>query len=69
MERGQRPQHERDGEQHLAGLFGPWCDGELVSAVADDLPYSSGHHVPLMVKGLGGTPIGELYLVCLLTPS
>ncbi|WP_037678234.1 dihydroxyacetone kinase subunit DhaK [Streptomyces griseus] len=36
---------------------------ELVSAVVDDLPYSSGDHVALMVNGLGGTPIGELYLV------
>jgi dihydroxyacetone kinase-like protein len=37
--------------------------GELVSAVVDDLPYASGDNVALMVNGLGGTPIGELYLV------
>ncbi|MFD4547163.1 dihydroxyacetone kinase subunit DhaK [Streptomyces sp. NPDC058467] len=36
---------------------------ELVSAVVDDLPYVSGDSVALMVNGLGGTPIGELYLV------
>ncbi|MBV2358045.1 dihydroxyacetone kinase subunit DhaK [Streptomyces sp. J2-1] len=37
--------------------------GELVSAVVDDLPFASGDRVALMVNGLGGTPIGELYLV------
>jgi dihydroxyacetone kinase-like protein len=36
---------------------------ELVTAVADDLPFASGDRVALMVNGLGGTPIGELYLV------
>jgi dihydroxyacetone kinase-like protein len=36
---------------------------ELLSAVVDDLPYASGDRVALMVNGLGGTPIGELYLV------
>lgn len=29
----------------------------------DDLPFASGDRVALMVNGLGGTPIGELYLV------
>ncbi|MFF2993477.1 dihydroxyacetone kinase subunit DhaK [Streptomyces sp. NPDC057950] len=37
--------------------------GELVDAVVGDLPYVSGDRVALMVNGLGGTPIGELYLV------
>ncbi|MDI5961677.1 dihydroxyacetone kinase subunit DhaK [Streptomyces sp. SL13] len=36
---------------------------ELVTAVVDDLPYASGDGVALMVNGLGGTPISELYLV------
>ncbi|MFF3748884.1 dihydroxyacetone kinase subunit DhaK [Streptomyces sp. NPDC002018] len=36
---------------------------ELVTAVVDDLPYTSGDSVALMVNGLGGTPLGELYLV------
>ncbi|MFF1419565.1 dihydroxyacetone kinase subunit DhaK [Streptomyces sp. NPDC058280] len=36
---------------------------ELVTAVVDDLPFTSGDGVALMVNGLGGTPIGELYLV------
>ncbi|MFD8418636.1 dihydroxyacetone kinase subunit DhaK [Streptomyces sp. NPDC059466] len=37
--------------------------GELVDAVVGDLPYVAGDRVALMVNGLGGTPIGELYLV------
>ncbi|MCL2553952.1 MAG: dihydroxyacetone kinase subunit DhaK [Actinomycetia bacterium] len=36
---------------------------ELVTAVVEDLPFSSGDRVALMVNGLGGTPVGELYLV------
>ncbi|WP_037912825.1 dihydroxyacetone kinase subunit DhaK [Actinacidiphila yeochonensis] len=36
---------------------------ELLTAVVDDLPYTSGDGVALMVNGLGGTPVGELYLL------
>lgn len=36
---------------------------ELLTAVADDLPYKSGDNVALMINGLGGTPISELYLL------
>ncbi|SEF81339.1 dihydroxyacetone kinase, N-terminal domain [Actinacidiphila yanglinensis] len=36
---------------------------EMLTAVVDDLPYASGDSVALMVNGLGGTPVGELYLV------
>jgi dihydroxyacetone kinase-like protein len=36
---------------------------ELLTAVVDDLPFVSGDQVALMANGLGGTPIGELYLV------
>lgn len=34
----------------------------LVEAVVSDLPYRRGDRVALMVNGLGGTPISELYL-------
>lgn len=37
--------------------------GELLEAVVEDLPYTSGDRVALMVNGLGGTPISELYLM------
>jgi phosphoenolpyruvate---glycerone phosphotransferase subunit DhaK len=36
---------------------------ELLEAVASDLPFKKGDDVALMVNGLGGTPISELYLV------
>jgi dihydroxyacetone kinase-like protein len=35
---------------------------ELLQAVIGDLPFKSGDDVALMVNGLGGTPISELYL-------
>ena len=36
---------------------------ELLAAVVVDLPYTSGDEVALMINGLGGTPISELYLL------
>jgi dihydroxyacetone kinase-like protein len=36
---------------------------ELLEAVVTDLPYSSGDDVALMINGLGGTPISELYIL------
>nr|WP_152818234.1 dihydroxyacetone kinase subunit DhaK [Pseudactinotalea sp. HY160] len=35
----------------------------LLDSVVPDLPFSSGDRVALMLNGLGGTPIGELYLL------
>src|SRR6187551_839199 len=36
---------------------------DMLEAVAGDLPYRSGDRVALMVNGLGGTPISELYIL------
>jgi dihydroxyacetone kinase-like protein len=36
---------------------------ELLEAVVSDLPYKSGDRVALMINGLGGTPISELYIL------
>lgn len=36
---------------------------ELLEAIVTDLPYESGDRVALMVNGLGGTPISELYIL------
>jgi dihydroxyacetone kinase-like protein len=36
---------------------------ELLGAVVPDLPYVAGDRVALMINGLGGTPISELYLL------
>lgn len=35
----------------------------LLDAIVSDLPFESGDEVALMVNGLGGTPISELYLL------
>ena len=36
---------------------------QLLEAVVRDLPYGKGDEVALMINGLGGTPISELYLL------
>ena len=36
---------------------------ELLEAVVTDLPYESGDEVALMINGLGGIPISELYIL------
>ena len=36
---------------------------ELLEAVRSDLPYESSDEVALMINGLGGTPISELYIL------
>lgn len=35
----------------------------LLDAILPDLPFASGDRVAVMINGLGGTPIGELYLL------
>jgi phosphoenolpyruvate---glycerone phosphotransferase subunit DhaK len=36
---------------------------EMLEAVASDIPYKAGDEVALMINGMGGTPISELYLL------
>lgn len=36
---------------------------QLLDAIVPDLPFSGGERVALMVNGLGGTPISELYIL------
>jgi phosphoenolpyruvate---glycerone phosphotransferase subunit DhaK len=36
---------------------------DMLEAVVPDLPYAPGDRVALMVNGLGGTPISELYIL------
>jgi dihydroxyacetone kinase-like protein len=36
--------------------------GTLLESVVDDLPFKAGDEVAVMVNGLGGTPIMELYI-------
>ena len=35
---------------------------DMLEAVVTDLPYNSGDRVALMINGLGGTPVSELYI-------
>jgi len=35
----------------------------LLDAIVPDLPYEKGDRVALMINGLGGTPLSELYLL------
>ena len=35
----------------------------MLNAILPDLPFESGNDVAVMINGLGGTPIGELYLL------
>lgn len=36
---------------------------EMFTAIYDDLPFAKGDRVAVMVNGMGGTPISELYLL------
>ena len=36
---------------------------ELLGAIVPDLPFASGDRVALMINGLGGTPLSELYIL------
>jgi dihydroxyacetone kinase-like protein len=36
---------------------------EVFTAIYNDIPYEKGDKVAVMVNGLGGTPISELYLL------
>ena len=36
---------------------------DMLEAIVTDLPYASGDEVAVMVNGLGGTPISELYIL------
>ena len=36
---------------------------EMFDAITHDLPFKSGDRVAVMINGLGGTPIGELYVL------
>jgi len=36
---------------------------EMFDAIAADLPFKSGDRVAIMINGLGGTPISELYIL------
>jgi dihydroxyacetone kinase-like protein len=52
------PGRSREKLQHADAIV-----DQLLDAVANDLPYERGDDVALMINGLGGTPISELYIL------
>ena len=55
--------HGEPGRERKALAGADEIVDELLEAVVGDLPYSSGDQVALMINGLGGTPISELYIL------
>jgi dihydroxyacetone kinase-like protein len=53
-EPGRRREKVKTAKEIMADVF---------TAVYNDLPYEKGSRVAVMINGLGGTPIGELYLL------
>ena len=62
----QVPVSGMDNPEHLK-ILEDWLRSyrpdELFDAVASDVPFVSGDRIALMINGLGGTPISELYVL------
>lgn len=55
--------HGEPGRERRALTNADAIVDDLLDAIVPDLPYASGDRVALMVNGLGGTPISELYIL------
>jgi dihydroxyacetone kinase-like protein len=55
--------HGEPGRQRVKMTNANAIVDSLLEAVASDLPYKAGDEVALMINGMGGTPISELYLL------
>ena len=55
--------HGEPGRERQALSDADSIADQLLDAVVTDLPYTSGDRVALMVNGLGGTPVSELYIL------
>jgi dihydroxyacetone kinase-like protein len=55
--------HGEPGRRRDKTKSGDAIIDEMFDAIAGDLPFKSGDRVAVMVNGLGGTPISELYLL------
>ena len=55
--------HGEPGRRRAKVVFANEIVDILLDAVVPDLPFESGDKVALMINGLGGTPISELYLL------
>jgi dihydroxyacetone kinase-like protein len=54
--------HGEPGRERMKYSRANFLIKEIVDSVLSDLPFTDAHEVALMVNGLGGTPIGELYI-------
>ncbi|MEU8242918.1 dihydroxyacetone kinase subunit DhaK [Actinoplanes missouriensis] len=55
--------HGEPGRERRALATADAIVDDLLDAVVPDLPYRSGDSVALMINGLGGTPVSELYIL------
>ena len=55
--------HGEPGRERIKIMTADEIVDLLLDAVVPDLPYQSGDRVALMINGLGGTPISELYIL------
>ncbi len=55
--------HGEPGRQRVKIMSANEIVDLLLDAIVPDLPFQSGDEVALMVNGLGGTPVSELYLL------
>jgi dihydroxyacetone kinase-like protein len=55
--------HGEPGRRRTKWVAADEIVDEVLGAVVSDLPFGSGDRVAVMINGLGGTPISELYLL------
>ena len=55
--------HGEPGRRRTKMVAADQIIDEVFEAVASDLPFAKGDKVGLMINGLGGTPVSELYLL------
>lgn len=55
--------HGEPGRRRVKMMTANEAVEELLTPIVNDLPFKDGDRVALMVNGLGGTPISELYLL------
>jgi dihydroxyacetone kinase-like protein len=59
--------HGEPGRERLKFMPADEIVRVITEAVIEDLPFVSGDEVAVMINGLGGTPIGELYIAAGIT--
>ena len=55
--------HGESGRRRTKMMSAKEIVDELLTPIVGDLPFADGDRVALMINGLGGTPISELYVL------